>query len=58
MEAVLATPGRDEGFIPSYSLLGELRDLCVPEPNLHTPIEALLAEFEQALDAAQRSPPG
>jgi two-component system chemotaxis sensor kinase CheA len=52
VEAVLAAPGRDDGLIPSYSLLGELRALCASEPSLAEPIDALLPEFERCLDSA------
>ena len=52
-ESVLAMPGRDEGLIPSYSLLGELRELCALEPLLRDPIVALHRTLEQRLDAAQ-----
>jgi two-component system chemotaxis sensor kinase CheA len=52
-ESILAVPGRDEGLIPSYSLLGELRDLCAAEPALHEPIVAVHTRLEQRLDTAQ-----
>ncbi|MEO7414335.1 MAG: chemotaxis protein CheA [Opitutaceae bacterium] len=52
-ESVLALPGRDEGLVPSFSLLGDLRDLCVGEPGLSDPIVALRARFETQLDAAR-----
>ncbi|MBI2517621.1 MAG: chemotaxis protein CheA [Opitutae bacterium] len=52
-ESILAAPGRDEGLIPSYSLLGEVRDLCAPEPVLHAAIVATHALLEQRLDTAQ-----
>jgi two-component system chemotaxis sensor kinase CheA len=52
VEAVLATPGRDEGLIPVYSLLGEIRALCAAQPAVLEPIDALLAEFERCLDTA------
>lgn len=52
-ESVLAVPGRDEGLIPSYSLLGELRESCALEPLLRDPIVALHRTLEQRLDAAQ-----
>jgi two-component system chemotaxis sensor kinase CheA len=53
VEAVLAAPGRDEGLVPIYSLLGELRDGCAPAPELGAPLEALLADLERSLEAAQ-----
>jgi two-component system chemotaxis sensor kinase CheA len=52
VEAVLATPGRDEGLIPVYSLLGEMRALCATQSAVLEPIDALLAEFERCLDTA------
>ena len=52
-ESILALPGRDEGLIPSYSLLGELRELCALEPALRDPIAALHHRLEARLDAAQ-----
>ena len=53
VEAVLAAPGRDEGLVPIYSLLGELRDGCAPAPELGAPLEALVADLERSLEAAQ-----
>lgn len=52
-ESILAQPGSDEGLVPAYSLLGDLRDLCVSEPALSGPIIALHAKFESHLDAAK-----
>ena len=53
VEAVLVAPGRDEGLIPAYSLLGELRELCCPEPALLPAIDAVMQGLERCLDAAQ-----
>ena len=53
VEAVLAAPGRDEGLIPTFSLLGELREGCLSEPELAAAIGALVPEVERCLDAAQ-----
>lgn len=53
VEAVLAAPGRDEGLIPSFSLLGELAERCAGEPDLRGPVAGLLPEFERTLDAGQ-----
>ncbi len=53
MEAVLALPGKDDGLVPAYSLLGELRDhfsLCA---ELREPVAAVHRQLEQLLDAAQ-----
>lgn len=52
-EAVLAMPGRDDGLIPAYSLLGDLRDLCGSVDVLREPVAALLGDLEKLLDAAQ-----
>lgn len=52
-ESVLAQSGRDEGMVPAYSLLGDLRDFCALEPSLREPIAALHTEFERHLDAAK-----
>ncbi len=52
-ESMLATPGRDEGLIPSYSLLGELADLCASEPALHAAIKSTHGALDKLLDAAQ-----
>lgn len=52
-ESILAQPGSDEGLVPSYSLLGDLRDLCATEPALVLPITTLHAKFEAHLDAAK-----
>ena len=52
-ESMLATPGRDEGLIPSYSLLGELADLCAAEPALHEAIRGTHGVLDKLLDAAQ-----
>ena len=51
-EAVLATAGRDEGLIPAYSLLGEIKDQCALEPELRDSIGALIGELEKLLDGA------
>jgi two-component system chemotaxis sensor kinase CheA len=52
-ESILAQSGRDDGLIPSYSLLGELRDLCSTEADLRVPIVAVLSELEKLLDSAR-----
>ena len=52
-ESVLAQSGRDEGMVPAYSLLGDLRELCALEPVLREPVAALHVEFEKHLDAAK-----
>ena len=52
-ESMLATPGRDEGLIPSYSLLGEIATLCAGEPALHAAIQSTHSILDKMLDAAQ-----
>ena len=52
-ESILATPGRDDGLIPSYSLLGELKELCATEPSLAGPVTAMHADLDRRLDNAQ-----
>ncbi len=52
-ESMLATAGRDDGLVPSYSLVGELCELCAQQPALREPLAALLAALEQSLDTAQ-----
>ena len=52
-ESMLATSGRDEGLIPSYSLLGEIADFCAGEPLLHAAIKSTRTTLDKLLDAAQ-----
>lgn len=52
-ESVLASPGHDEGLIPAYSLLGELRELVSTEPAMRGAIDGLLSDLERRLDAGQ-----
>ncbi len=52
-ELTLAQSGRDDGMVPAYSLLGDLRELCALEPVLREPVAALHADLERRLDAAQ-----
>ncbi len=52
-ESVLASVGRDDGLVPSYSLVGELRDLCAGEPALLDPVNRLFATLDRCLDQAQ-----
>lgn len=51
-ESILAQPGRDDGLVPSYSLLGDLRDLCASEAALRAPVAATLSLLEGLLDTA------
>jgi two-component system, chemotaxis family, sensor kinase CheA len=50
-ESILAQPGRDEGMVPAYSLLGDLAGLCATESRIQGPIVALQARLEKSLDA-------
>jgi two-component system chemotaxis sensor kinase CheA len=52
-ESILAQVGRDDGLVPSYSLLGDLRDLCATEPALQARVLATHASLEKMLDTAQ-----
>jgi two-component system, chemotaxis family, sensor kinase CheA len=52
-ESILAQAGRDEGLVPSFSLLGDLRELCAGEALLLAPVVALHARLEAQLDAAK-----
>ncbi len=52
-ESILAQPGRDDGLIPSYSLLGEIRELCVSEPGLHDALSSVHGALGLRLDAGQ-----
>ncbi len=52
-ESILAQTGRDDGLVPAYSLLSDLRDLAASEPALHGPIVATHAVLEQLLDNAK-----
>lgn len=51
-ESILAQSGRDDGLVPSYSLLGDLRDACASEPTLKAPIAAAHAALDKLLDSA------
>lgn len=52
-ESILAQAGRDEGLVPAYSLLGDLRDKCGPEPVLSEQILVVHTELEKLLDTAK-----
>ena len=52
-ESMLAQSGRDDGLVPSYSLIGEIRDVCAAEPVLHEPTLALHGELDRMLDSAK-----
>jgi two-component system chemotaxis sensor kinase CheA len=51
-ETVFAQPGRDEGLIPAYSLLGELQEHCALDTELREPITRAHATLEKKLDEA------
>ncbi|HLP07551.1 MAG TPA: chemotaxis protein CheA [Opitutaceae bacterium] len=52
-EAILAQPGRDDGLIPAYSLLGQLCDLLADHHDALFPAQTLRELLEKRLDAAQ-----
>ncbi len=52
-ESILAQSGLDDGLIPSYSLLGEILDLCAPDPVLHAAGALVHGALDQRLEAAQ-----
>ncbi len=52
-ESVLAQPGRDDGLVPAYSLLGDLADQCAGEPSWQAKVAAARAALEAKLDTAQ-----
>ncbi|WP_404423980.1 chemotaxis protein CheA [Nibricoccus sp. IMCC34717] len=52
-ESILAQPGRDDGLIPSYSLIGELLEICSTEPAMREPLAAMKTELEAMLDNAK-----
>ena len=51
-ESILAQAGRDDGMVPAYSLLGDLRDLCSTSAELRGPIAAVHHALEHHLDTA------
>ena len=51
-ECVLAQAGRDDGLVPAYSLLGELREQFAFAPELREPVVATHAALETLLDTA------
>src|SRR4051812_47936887 len=51
-ECILAQAGRDDGLVPAYSLLGELREQCGLDVALREPIAATHALLEKLLDTA------
>jgi two-component system chemotaxis sensor kinase CheA len=51
-ESILAQVGRDDGLVPAYSLLGDLRELCSTDASLRDPIVAAHVALERLLDTA------
>jgi two-component system chemotaxis sensor kinase CheA len=51
-ESILAQSGRDDGLIPSYSLLSEICELCATEPALSGPLKAVHTILDKQLDLA------
>ncbi len=52
-ESILAQVGRDDGLVPAYSLLGDLRDLCSTEASLCEPVATTHRALEALLDSAR-----
>jgi two-component system chemotaxis sensor kinase CheA len=52
-ESIFAQPGRDDGLIPSYSLLGEMREQCASEPVIAEAVAAIHGDLDKLLDVAQ-----
>eukprot|EP01031_Cornospumella_fuschlensis_P019687 gene19687-24123_t len=52
-ETMLAQAGKDDGLVPSYSLMGELKELCADKPVLREPTVAVHMELDRMLDAAK-----
>src|SRR5580658_10457533 len=52
-ESMLAQAGRDDGMVPTYSLLGDLADLCAADPAICVPVASLKALLEKSLDEAK-----
>ena len=52
-ESILAQSGRDDGLVPAYSLLGDLRELCSTEAVIRDALSAMHIALEQMLDSAK-----
>ncbi|MDD2763115.1 MAG: chemotaxis protein CheA [Opitutaceae bacterium] len=52
-ESLLAQPGRDDGLIPAFSLLGDLALLLAAAPAIAAPVEGIRHQLEVRLDGAQ-----
>jgi two-component system chemotaxis sensor kinase CheA len=53
MESVIAQVGRDDGLVPAYSLLGEMREQLSLAPALREPVSTVHTALERLLDGAQ-----
>jgi two-component system chemotaxis sensor kinase CheA len=51
-ESILAQCGRDDGLVPAYSLLNDLRELCAQESVLRDAVVSAHAALENLLDGA------
>ncbi len=52
-ESILAQPGRDDGLVPCFSLLSDLREFCAEAPNLLAAVDAIRSLLESMLDTAR-----
>ncbi len=52
-ESILAQAGRDDGLVPSYSLLNDLREATAADPELQAPIAAVLKVLDALLETAK-----
>ena len=52
-EFMLAQPGRDDGLVPAYSLLGTLREQCADESSLSDAVAQVHGLIDRLLDAAK-----
>lgn len=52
-ESIIAQDGRDDGLVPAYSLLNDMREQSAAVPELCDPIAAMQQALESLLDAAR-----
>jgi two-component system chemotaxis sensor kinase CheA len=52
-ESILAQPGRDDGLVPAFSLLGDLSEQCAGDSAWQARVTAVRGLLEARLDAAQ-----
>ncbi|OYU99560.1 MAG: hypothetical protein CFE45_12500, partial [Burkholderiales bacterium PBB5] len=52
-ETMLAQSGRDDGLVPSYSMIVELRELCADAPVLRAPTVAIPSALDRMLASAK-----